>query len=350
MPGQTTRSGRARRRAPARRYNRIVPKILVTGGAGYIGSLTTYQLLQRGFEVLVVDDLSRGHRQNVPPHLLRVVHLQETAALAPLLAGVDAVVHFAAFIAVGESAREPELYFSNNVGGTLSLLAAMARAGVKRLVFSSTAAVYGNPETIPIPEDAPLAPVSPYGESKLIVERMLRQLDEFRGLRSVALRYFNACGALPEAGLGEQHEPETHLIPLLLRAVDSGEPVKIFGEDYPTPDGTCIRDYIHVTDLAQAHLAALDYLLEGGASGVFNAGTGRGQSVMEVMRAVEEVTGRKVPYVIAPRRPGDAAELVADSAKLRRTLGWKPVRSDLHRIVQDAWEFYQSARAGASRP
>jgi UDP-glucose 4-epimerase len=336
--------------SPPRRYNRIVPKILVTGGAGYIGSLTTYQLLQRGFEVVVVDDLSRGHRHNVPPDLLRVVHLQETAALAPLLIGVDAVVHFAAFIAVGESAREPELYFSNNVGGTISLLAAMARAGVKRLVFSSTAAVYGNPETIPIPEDAPLAPVSPYGESKLIVERMLKQLDEFRGLRSVALRYFNACGAMPEAGFGEQHDPETHLIPLLFRAIDTGEPIKIFGNDYPTPDGTCVRDYIHVSDLAEAHLAALDYLMNGGKSDVFNAGAGRGQTVMEVMRAVEEVTGRKVPYVIAPRREGDAAELVADSGKLRRVLGWKPVRSELGRIVKDAWEFFQSARAGASRP
>src|SRR5215469_9082701 len=254
-----------------------MPKILVTGGAGYIGSITAHQLCNRGFDVLVVDDLSRGHRQNVPPDLLRVVHLQETAALAPLLEGVDAVVLFAAFIAVGESAREPELYFSNNVGGSLSLLAAMARAGVRRLVFSSTAAVYGNPNTIPIPEDAPLAPVSPYGESKVIVERMLGQLDEFRGLRSVALRYFNACGSLPEAGLGEQHEPETHLIPLLLRAIDTGEPIKIFGNDYPTADGTCIRDYVHVTDLAEAHVAALGYLMKGGKTEAFNVGTGSGQ-------------------------------------------------------------------------
>ncbi len=321
-----------------------MPKILVTGGAGYIGSLTSYQLRQRGFNVLVADDLSRGHRHNVPPELLRVVHLQETASLAPLLEGVDAVVHFAAFIAVGESAREPELYFSNNVGGTLSLLAAMARAGVRRLVFSSTAAVYGNPEKNPIPEDAPFAPVSPYGESKVIVERMLRQLDEFRGLRSVALRYFNACGALPEAGLGEEHEPETHLIPLLLRAVDTGQPIQIFGDDYPTPDGTCIRDYIHVTDLAEAHVAALDHLLRDGASDAFNVGTGSGHTVMEVLRAVEEVTGRKVPHVIAPRRAGDPAELVADSAKLRRTLHWKPLRSDLRQIVGDAWAFFKQSR------
>jgi UDP-glucose 4-epimerase len=326
-----------------------MPKILVTGGAGYIGSLTTHQLRKRGFEVLVVDDLSRGHRHNVPPELLHVFHLQETASLVPLLEGVDAVVHFAAYIAVGESAREPELYFSNNVGSTLSLLAAMARAGVRRLVFSSTAAVYGNPEKIPIPEDSPFAPVSPYGESKVVVERMLKQLDEFRGLRSVALRYFNACGALPEAGLGEQHEPETHLIPLLLRAIETGQPIQIFGDDYPTPDGTCVRDYIHVIDLAQAHIAALDYLMKGGASDAFNVGTGQGRTVMEVMRAVEQITGCKVPYRIAPRRDGDTAELVADSAKLQRILGWKPVRSELLDIVRDAWDFFRTTRSGAAR-
>ena len=327
-----------------------MPKILVTGGAGYIGSLTTHQLRERGFDVLVVDDLSRGHRHNVPPEILRVVHLQDTSALLPLLEGVDAVVHFAAFIAVGESAREPELYFSNNIGGSLSLFQAMARMGVRRLVFSSTAAVYGNPEKIPIPEDSPFVPVSPYGESKVIVERMLKQLDEFRGLRSVTLRYFNACGALPQAGLGELHEPETHLIPLLLRAIDTGEPIKIFGDDYPTPDGTCIRDYIHVMDLAQAHIAALDYLLQGGLTDAFNVGTGQGRSVMEVMRAVEQVTGRKVPYVIAPRRDGDPAELVADSGKLCRTLNWKQERSDLRQIVEDAWDFFQAASTAAPRP
>jgi UDP-glucose 4-epimerase len=327
-----------------------MPKILVTGGAGYIGSLTTYQLRERGFDVVVVDDLSRGHRHNVPPEILHVVHLQDTPALLPLLEGVDAVVHFAAFIAVGESAREPELYFSNNVGGSLSLLAAMARVGVRRMVFSSTAAVYGNPATIPIPEDSPFAPVSPYGESKVIMERMLKQLDEFRGLRSVALRYFNACGALPSAGLGELHEPETHLIPLLLRAIETGEPIKIFGDDYPTPDGTCVRDYIHVSDLAEAHVAALDYLMRGGASDAFNVGTGRGDTVMEVMRMVEEVTGHKVPYVIAPRRDGDTAELVADSTRLRQKLNWKPLRSELRQIVSDAWEFFQSSRAAAGHP
>src|SRR5580704_13909250 len=317
-----------------------MPRILVTGGAGYIGSITAQHLLKRGFDVTVADDLSRGHRHNVPPGLLRVVRLQDTDAIARLLEGIDAVVHFAAFIAVGESTQEPELYFANNVGGTLSLLEAMARARVQRLVFSSTAAVYGNPEKVPIPEDAPFAPVSPYGESKAIVERILGELDRYRGLRSVALRYFNACGAEPELGLGENHLPETHLIPLLFRAAATGEPIQIFGNDYPTPDGTCVRDYIHVADLAEAHLAALEYLIAGGKSQAFNAGTGQGQTVMEVLRAVEEVTGRKVPFTMSPRREGDPAELVADSRKLREALGWKPQRSDLQRIVSDAWKFF----------
>ncbi len=319
-----------------------MPKILVTGGAGYIGSITTHHLLQRGFEVVVADDLSKGHREAIPANLLNVVRLQDTAALTKLLEGVDAVVHFAAFIAVGESTREPERYFANNVGGSLSLFEAMARANVKRLVFSSTAAVYGEPTTTPIPEDAPFAPVSPYGESKAMVERVLADLDRYRGLRSVVLRYFNACGAEPEANLGERHDPETHLIPLLFRAAMSGEPVQIFGDDYPTPDGTCVRDYIHVGDLASAHIAALDHLLAGGASSQFNVGTGRGNTVLEVLRAVEEVSGKKVPYRIAPRRDGDSPSLVANSEKLQQTLSWQPLRSVLHEIVRDAWTFFKA--------
>jgi UDP-glucose 4-epimerase len=319
-----------------------MPKILVTGGAGYIGSITTHHLLRRGYDVVVVDDLSRGHRNNVPPERLRVLRLQNTAALVPLLEGVDAVVHFAAVIAVGESTREPEFYFSNNIGGSLSLFEAMAKAGVRRLVFSSTAAVYGNPQSVPIPEDAPFAPVSPYGESKATVERILRELDQHRGLRSIALRYFNACGAEPSVNLGEQHEPETHLIPLLFRAAVTGQPIQIFGDDYPTRDGTCLRDYIHVGDLAEAHLAALEYLLGTDArSNAFNAGTGIGFTVMEVLRSVEQITGRTVPYTIAPRRDGDAAELVADSSKLQRALGWKPRRSGLDELVRDSWTFFQ---------
>jgi UDP-glucose 4-epimerase len=316
-------------------------KILVTGGAGYIGSVTTRQLLAQGHQVEVVDDLSRGHRENVPQNLLTVLRLQDTGALAKRLEGVDAVIHFAAYIAVGESTREPELYFSNNVGGSLSLLDAMNRAQVRRIVFSSTAAVYGNPVNVPIPETEPFAPINPYGESKTTVERVLRELDLHRGLRSVALRYFNACGGEPEHNLGERHEPETHLIPLLLKAITTGQPIQIFGDDYPTPDGTCVRDYIHVSDLAQAHLAALDHLLKGGASGAFNVGTGAGFTVMEVLRATEEVTGKKVPHKIAPRREGDPASLVADSRRLQSELGWKPTRSELRQILKDAWEFYQ---------
>ena len=318
-----------------------MPKILVTGGAGYIGSITAHHLLARGFEVIVVDDLSRGHRENVAPEQLHVLRLQDTDGMTAVLKGVDAVVHFAAYSAVGESMREPELYFSNNVGGTVSLLEAMARNGVRRLVFSSTAAVYGNPEKMPIPEDARIAPVNPYGESKAIVEKLLRELDHYRGLRSVPLRYFNACGAEPGAGLGEAHNPETHLIPLLFRAAATGEPVQIFGDDYATPDGTCIRDYIHVSDLATAHVAALDHLLAGGASAAFNVGTGAGLTVLEVLRAVEKVTGKSVPHKIAPRREGDPTELVADSTKLRKTLGWEPRHSGIEEIVRDAWAYYQ---------
>ncbi len=315
--------------------------IVVTGGAGYIGSHTTHALLKRGHDVVVIDDLSRGHEHIVAPERLRKVTLQDTEAVVRVLSEkpVDAVIHFAAYIAVGESTKVPELYFANNTGGSISLLTAMMKAGVSRLVFSSTAAVYGMPETTPIIEDLPFAAVNPYGESKVMVERILGWMDQFRGLRSVALRYFNACGAEPDAGLGEQHDPETHLIPLMFNAIKSGKPVTLFGDDYATPDGTCIRDYIHVSDLASAHLAALDHLLSGGHSDSFNVGTGSGLSVLEVMRAIEEVTGHKVPHTMGPRREGDPPELVANSDKLKKTLGWKPVRSDIRDIVKDAWAF-----------
>ena len=316
-------------------------KVLVTGGAGYIGSHTVDLLIRRGYDPVVVDNLGRGHRHNVDARRLRVMDITDTAELAGLMEseGVASVIHFAGFIAVGESMNEPELYFSNNVGGSLSLLAAMRRAHVFRLVFSSSAAVYGTPEKVPITEDMPFAPVSPYGESKVMVEKVLHWLDQCGALRSFVLRYFNACGSDPGAGLGEEHDPETHLIPLLLRAVRTGEPATLFGSDYDTQDGTCVRDYIHVSDLAEAHILALEALVAGAPSGAFNVGTGKGHSVIEVVRAVEEVTGRTVPVRIGPRRPGDPPVLVADPAQLMRALGWKAHYTDLKKIVATAWEF-----------
>lgn len=291
----------------------------------------------------MVDDLSRGHVHNVENGPFHQINLLETEKLTRILeeARVDAVIHFAAYIAVGESTQKPELYFMNNVSGSVSLLTAMERTGVSRIVFSSTAAVYGTPEHVPITEDSPYAPLSPYGDSKVMVERILDWLDQYRGVRSVCLRYFNACGAEPDSGLGEEHEPETHLIPLLFRAIDSGKPVTIFGDDYDTPDGTCIRDYVHVSDLAQAHIRAVEWLMGGGSSGKFNVGTGTGRSVLEVMRAVEAVTGQKVPYTVGPRRAGDPPSLVANSDRLQSTLGWKPAYAELEDIVRTAWDFHR---------
>ena len=315
-------------------------KILVTGGAGYIGSHTVRLLLKQGHDAIVVDNLSKGYRHNVPEGRLKVMDLGDTAGLAALMRAerFDAAIHFAAFIAVGESMREPAKYFTNNVAGSLSLLDAMAQAGVKHMVFSSTAAVYGDVQSSPILETFPIRAVNPYGESKVMTETLLRWFDQIHGITSVCLRYFNASGADPEAALGEEHEPETHLIPLVLRAVKSGNPVTVFGGDYATPDGTCIRDYIHVNDLAQAHILALEYLLNGGASEQFNVGTGSGSSVLEMIRVVEEVTGKKVPYVVGPRREGDPPALVASSRKLRERLGWAP-EYDLRAIVEHAWKF-----------
>jgi UDP-glucose 4-epimerase len=323
-----------------------MPKILVTGGAGYIGSNSARLLARRGFDVLVVDDLSRGHAHNVSDIPFSQLNISDTPALVDLLARekTDAVIHFAAYIAVGESTQSPELYFSNNVGGTISLLGAMAQAKVKRLVFSSTAAVYGLPQIVPIPEESPFAPVNPYGETKVMIETILGWLDQYSGLRSIALRYFNACGSDPESDLGEEHDPETHLIPLLFKAVITGNPITLFGDDYDTPDGTCIRDYIHVMDLAAAHVLAAENLLAGGGSNAFNVGTGSGHSVLEVVRAVEEVTGRRVPYKMGPRRAGDPPKLVANSEKLKVALGWQPKFPELRDIVATAWQFEQKRR------
>jgi UDP-glucose-4-epimerase GalE len=317
--------------------------ILVTGGAGYIGSHTVRLLLDQGHDVTVVDNLSKGHRHNVPEARLHEMDLADTAGLTRLMSEkqCDAVIHFAAFIAVGESMREPGRYFRNNVCGSLSLLEAMVQAGVKHLVFSSTAAVYGNPQSSPIPETSSIQPVNAYGESKVMVETLLGWWDQIHHLTSVCLRYFNACGAAPDGSLGEEHEPETHLIPLILRAVQTGRPLTVFGDDYPTADGTCIRDYIHVNDLAQAHILAVEYLLGGGPSEKFNVGTGSGHTVMEMIRVVEEVTGRKVPYQVGQRREGDPPALVASSEKLRSALGWSPQYADLRTIIEHGWKFAQ---------
>lgn len=294
----------------------------------------------------MVDNLSRGHRDAVPAEILYDFDIHDTAQLTQLLAHerVDAVIHFAAYIAVGESTQVPEMYFSNNVGGSISLFEAMLRSGVKHVVFSSTAAAYGIPQRVPIPENEPSSPINPYGESKVMIETVLDWLDRYRDLRSIRLRYFNACGAEPAAGLGERHDPETHLIPLILRAVLTGKPMTIFGDDYATPDGTCIRDYIHVSDLADAHIFAVEHLLKGGASDVFNVGTGEGHSVKEVLAAVERVTGRAAPYTMGPRREGDPPSLVADSQKLQNKVGWRPKRANLDRIVEDAWTFAQKRK------
>ena len=314
-------------------------KILVTGGAGYIGSHTRYFLEKSGHTTVVLDNLERGDRHAVPAGMLRQVELRDKANVTRLLREekVDAVIHFAAYAYVGESTEKPEMYFANNVGGSLALFEAMLEAGVNNVVFSSTCASYGIVKTVPITEELPLAPINPYGESKVMVEKMLEWLDKFRGLRSVRLRYFNACGGEPGSGLGERHDPETHLIPLVLRAAETGKPVTVFGDDYPTPDGTCIRDYIHVSDLADAHIAAVEYLMNGGKSDVFNLGTGQGHSVKQVLAAVERVTGKKAPFTMGPRREGDPPELVADAGKVRRVLGWQAKRRDLEGIVRDAW-------------
>jgi UDP-glucose 4-epimerase len=317
----------------------VSKRILVTGGAGYIGSHTTLQLLDAGYDVVVVDNLSRGHRAAVDPARLREVDVLDTEGIVEVMKEkpCDAVIHFAAYIAVGESMQVPEMYFRNNTAGSLSLITAMLRADVGKIVFSSTAAVYGMPEHVPIPESEPRAPVNAYGESKVMVEKLLEWFDQIHGMRSVCLRYFNASGADPKGRAGEDHEPETHLIPLLFRAIQTGNPITLFGDDYATPDGTCIRDYIHVTDLAQAHIAAVEALCAGGESKKYNVGTGYGYSVKEVLNAVEKVTGKKVPFVMGPRREGDPPTLVADSTRLQQELGWKPQYSDLRRIVETAW-------------
>lgn len=316
-------------------------KLLVMGGAGYIGSVVAAQLLAAGHEVTVADNLSRGHRDAVPaPASFVEADLLDPASLHTLLApGFDAVLHFAALSLVAESVAEPTLYYRANVGGTVNLLDAMRTAGVARLVFSSTAAVYGEPAAVPIPEDAATVPTNPYGASKLAVDQAIAFAAAAHGLGAVSLRYFNVAGA--SGPYGERHHPETHLIPLVLQAASGARPsVSVYGTDYPTPDGTAIRDYIHVEDLARAHVLALDATLDGGHR-IYNLGSGTGYSVREVIDTARSVTGSSIESVEAPRRPGDPAVLVASSERIRADLGWSPER-DLAAMIGDAWAFAQS--------
>ena len=323
--------------------------VLVTGGAGYVGAHACKALAAAGYRPVVYDNLVYGQEQAVRWGPLVRGDIADGERLAGVLAKYRpaAVMHFAAVAYVGESVADPGKYYRNNVGGTLSLIEAMVAAGVDKLVFSSTCATYGEPERVPIREDSAQRPVNPYGKSKLMVEQMLADFEPAHGLRSVMLRYFNAAGASPGGEIGESHDPETHLIPLALdAAAGRGPELIVFGDDYPTPDGTCIRDYIHVDDLASAHVLALEHLIGGGASRAYNLGTGTGISNRELIDAVARVTGKPVPYRYGPRRPGDPPILVSDVARARSELGWIPESSDIDTIVATAWAWHQSGAIG----
>ncbi|MFD2239254.1 UDP-glucose 4-epimerase GalE [Aureimonas populi] len=323
--------------------------VLVVGGAGYIGSHTCLDLSEKGFTPVVFDNFSRGHREFVRWGPAEEGDIRDAAALDAVFARYRpaAVVHFAALIEVGESVKDPLAFYENNVAGTVSLLQAMGRAGCERLVFSSTCATYGDPVAVPMDENHPQVPLNPYGHSKLMVERVLRDLSAHSSLRSVILRYFNAAGADDETRIGERHDPETHAIPLAIEAaLGRRARFKVFGSDYDTPDGTCVRDYIHVMDLADAHSRAVGYLIEGGESTALNLGTGDGTSVRELLGAIEKRSGRPFPIEEEGRRPGDAPMLVADNAAARRVLGWMP-RRDLSNIIDTAWAWHTSSNVGS---
>ena len=328
--------------------------ILVTGGAGYIGSHAALALKNAGYEVIILDNLAYGHQELVDRVLQVKLVIGDTSdrqLLDRLFSEhqIDAVMHFAAYIAVGESVKEPGKYYSNNVASTLNLLEAMLAHGINKIVFSSTCAVYGMPKEVPMTENHPHSPLSPYAASKDMVERILSDFDTAFDLKSVAFRYFNACGADPSGRLGEDHTPETHLIPLaLLTALGKRDKLYIFGTDYDTPDGTCVRDYIHVNDLADAHVLGLQYLLSGGKSEVFNLGNGNGFSVREVIETAREVTGLEISAQESDRRPGDAPILVGSSDKVRSMLGWNPNYADLKQIISHAWQWHQT-RHGQER-
>lgn len=322
--------------------------ILVTGGAGYIGSVTVSLLRERGEDVVVLDDLYRGHREALDPAIpFYQGKVQDAALVARIVRehGVEACVHFAALIEAGESVKDPAAYFENNTAQGMAFLRALIECCVKRIVFSSTAAVYGEPKQTPIHEDHPQWPTNPYGWSKFMMERILETYDRAYGLRFVALRYFNAAGAAGR--LGEHHEPETHLIPNVLRvALGQRAYISVFGEDYPTPDGTCVRDYIHVADLGSAHLLALDHLKNGGASGRINLGNGKGYSVLQVIEAARKITGHAIEARKEPRRAGDPSVLVASSEKACRVLGWTPKYPELEEIIASAWQWHSAHPKG----
>ena len=324
--------------------------ILITGGAGYIGSQVLRELRADGIPCVVLDNLSRGHRELVRDAELIVGDVGDRALVGQIIGDyrVGAVMHFAAYAYVGESMADPLRYYTNNVGATVGLLSAMVAHGVPALVFSSTCATYGMPEATPITEDHPQRPINPYGATKLMVERVLQDVGQAHGLRSIVLRYFNAAGADPAGVIGEWHEPETHLIPLALQAAaGERECVEIYGTDYPTADGTCVRDYIHVVDLAQAHILGLRYLEAGGASAALNLGNGHGFSVRAVIDTVQQVTGRPVPTRTGPRRAGDPPSLVGSAERARRVLGWTPKFDTLEAIVETAWAWHSARRRDA---
>ncbi|MCR9291644.1 MAG: UDP-glucose 4-epimerase GalE [bacterium] len=323
-------------------------RILVIGGAGYVGSHTVRQLLRTGHDVFVYDNLSKGHRQSVKDAELIEGELADRQKLIRIFREreIEAVMHFAAFALVGESVAQPAIYYQNNVSATLELLEAMRAAQVWRIVFSSTTATYGQPERIPIAETTPQMPINPYGFTKLVIEHALSDYAQAYGFGCAALRYFNAAGASPDGDIGEDHDPESHLIPIVLQtALGQRERIGIFGNDYPTPDGTCIRDYIHVDDLADAHLKALDQLRPS-SNLQLNLGTGQGQSVLSVIEACRKVTGHPIPTTVEARRPGDPAELVADSSLAKKVLGWEPQYPDIESIVETAWRWHSAHPRG----
>ncbi|WP_156290645.1 UDP-glucose 4-epimerase GalE [Oceanobacillus salinisoli] len=324
--------------------------VLVLGGAGYIGSHAVYQLVEQGEKVVIIDNLETGHKEAIHPKVtfyegdirkldfLRTVFEKES---------IDAVMHFAANSLVGESMERPLKYFDNNVYGTQVLLEAMVEAGVKHIIFSSTAATYGEPKSVPITETMPTNPTSTYGETKLIMEKMMKWTEKAHGIKFVSLRYFNVAGAKDTSEIGEDHRPETHLVPIILQtALGQRSHITIFGDDYDTNDGTCIRDYVHVDDLAHAHLLALDYLRKGGDSNIFNLGSNEGFSVKEMIETAREVTGKEIPVQIGKRRPGDPSILIASSEKAKNVLGWNPTRTSVMQIIQDAWNWHSSHPQG----